>query len=122
MLSISRQRHVVSRGRIVEPTGRVVLEEFFAAYLGTEVRGRPRIVELADDAFTDVPEPWLSLINLASIRDLERVVRQPIDPRRFRGNLYLEGLEPWQEFSWVGREIGVGALLSAHSMILMIRS
>lgn len=109
VLSVSRKGRVVSRGKIVEPTGRAVLEEFFAAYLGPEVRGRPRIVELADDAFTDVPDAWLSLINLASIRDLERVVRQPIDPRRFRGNLYLEGLEPWQEFTWAGREVEVGA-------------
>jgi len=31
-----------------------------------------------------------------------------LDPRRFRGNIWLDGLSPWQEFDWVGREIAVG--------------
>jgi uncharacterized protein YcbX len=31
-----------------------------------------------------------------------------IDPLRFRGNLYVEGLPAWAEFEWVGEEIAAG--------------
>jgi uncharacterized protein YcbX len=31
-----------------------------------------------------------------------------LTPRRFRGNIWLDGLAPWEEFGWVGREIAVG--------------
>ncbi len=48
--------------------------------------------------FSDVPEKCLSLINLASLRDLERVVRAPVDPRRFRANICFEGAPAWAEF------------------------
>jgi uncharacterized protein YcbX len=33
----------------------------------------------------------------------------PIDPRRFRANLYVEGLEPEEELRWLGRVIRAGA-------------
>ena len=40
--------------------------------------------------------PWL-LINLATVRDVERIVGAPVDPLRFRANLYFEGAEAWAE-------------------------
>jgi uncharacterized protein YcbX len=110
MLTVARHGRIVSRGKATAPTGRVVLEEFFAAYLKDEVRGRPHLVEAAGQAFTDVPEPHLSVINLASVRDLERVARAPVDPLRFRGNIYLDGGEPWDEFAWIGAEIALGTV------------
>jgi hypothetical protein len=39
---------------------------------------------------------------------LERVARQPVDPRRFRGNILFDGLPAWAEFGWIGREIRIG--------------
>jgi hypothetical protein len=45
----------------------------------------------------------VSLINLASAAALETVVGAPVDPLRFRGNLHLDGLEPWAEFDLVGK-------------------
>ena len=50
----------------------------------------------------------ISLINLASVKDLERVAGSDVDPLRFRGNLYLQGGEPWAEFGWLGKEISIG--------------
>ena len=32
-----------------------------------------------------------------------------LDPLRFRGNLYLDGLPAWREFAWVGRRVRIGA-------------
>jgi uncharacterized protein YcbX len=31
-----------------------------------------------------------------------------VDPLRFRANVYIEGLAPWVEFSWLDKEISVG--------------
>src|SRR5262249_19799487 len=49
------------------------------------------------------------IINLASVRELERTLGRPVDPLRFRANLYLDGVAPWAEFGWIDQEIGVGS-------------
>ena len=48
------------------------------------------------------------IVNLASVRELERTQGRPVDPLRFRANVYLEGVEPWAELGWIGKEIGLG--------------
>jgi hypothetical protein len=108
-LAIERAGKQVARARATEPTGRDILEQFFSAFLRDEARGAVRLAEAPGVAFTDVSAPFVSIINRASVRDLERVVGGPVDPLRFRGNLYIDGGAPWEEFGWVGREIDVGA-------------
>ncbi|MBM86541.1 MAG: MOSC domain-containing protein [Rhodospirillaceae bacterium] len=108
-LTVSRNGRQVSRGRITENTGCAVLEQFFAAYMGGEIRGQPRLVECEGQAFSDTPEPFLSVINLASVRDLERVVGRVVDPTRFRGNILIEGVPAWCEFDWIGQSFKFGS-------------
>ncbi len=50
---------------------------------------------------TDSNKPYVSFLNLASVRDLENHYGIQIDPRRFRMNVWVEGLEPWMELSWI---------------------
>jgi hypothetical protein len=107
-LTIKRQGRQVARAKATEPMGRTILDQFFAAYLGSEVRGRPKLVEAPGISFGDSKLPVVSLINLASVRDLERVVGGPVEPLRFRGNVYFEVAEPWAERQWIGREVAVG--------------
>ena len=89
--------------------GRAGVEHFFETFMGAELRGRPRLVSAPEHMFTDNPNKYLSLINLASVADLERRLGQPVDPLRFRANLYVEGLPAWAEFDWLGRELRAGA-------------
>lgn len=72
---------------------------------------------LADDDVTpvhlgvplwDVEEAHVSIINLASVQALSERFGVELDPARFRANLYLEGLPPWQEFDWLGRHLLMG--------------
>ena len=42
---------------------------------------------------------YTSIINLASVRDLEARLGRPVDPLRFRANLYVEGWPAWIEQS-----------------------
>ncbi len=108
LLTLTRRGKTVVRANAGDPTGRLVLAQFFATFLGESGRGVPRLVTAAGHSFTDIPERYVSLINLASVADLERVVRAPVDPRRFRANIWLEGLPAWTELEWVGRGIALG--------------
>jgi uncharacterized protein YcbX len=88
------------------------------ALLGEEVRGALRIAHAPGQALTDIPDPFISLINAASVRDLEARTGHAIDPLRFRGNLLIDGLEPWAEFDWIGRDVRIGgARLHGQSRI-----
>ena len=107
-LTLTRKGKQVVRGKADDSTGRLVLSQFLATFLGETGRGVPKLVTAEGHAFTDLPERQISLLNLASVRDLERVVRAKLDPRRFRANVWLEGLPPWVEFSWIGRGIALG--------------
>ena len=89
--------------------GRTELSEFIANYLGPAVKGPVRVVHAPGFAFTDEAVKCLSLINLASVRALEARIGKPIDPLRFRGNLYVEGLEPWQDHGWCDRSLRIGS-------------
>jgi uncharacterized protein len=92
-------------------TGRTVIEQFFAAYMGDEARGAPKLVEAPGHMFSDVARKVASIIGLASIRDLEqRVIRAPVDPRRFRANFYFDGGRAWEELDWVDRELRIGTV------------
>jgi uncharacterized protein YcbX len=111
---ITRGGKQVARGKPGEPLGRSLLDQFFAAFLSGSPRGAPKLVagqvrEGRAVAFTDSERPTVSLLNLASVADLERVARAPVDPRRFRANLWLDGLPAWSEMTWPGQEVTVGA-------------
>lgn len=111
ILTISRDGRQVSRGDISTPLGRSIVEQFFAAFCKEDLRGPPKLLEAPDGfRFTDSRKGFVSLINLASVRDLARVIGQEVDPIRFRGNIMLESLEPWAENAMVGKTIQLGAV------------
>ncbi|NNG02977.1 MAG: MOSC domain-containing protein, partial [Inquilinus sp.] len=95
VLTIRRKGRQVARGDITVPIGRALIDQFFAAYMQGEAVGTPRIVEQSGVMFGDTAEPLVSIINLASVSDLERVTRRPVDPLRFRGNIMVAGVRPW---------------------------
>jgi uncharacterized protein YcbX len=65
-------------------------------------------VEAGAASFTDVPQNCLSVINLASVRELESHIGTPLHPLRFRANVYISGAPPWAEFEWIGQELRIG--------------
>jgi uncharacterized protein len=111
VLTLNRGGKPLARGDLRTPLGRTLIEQFLAAFMKAELRGAPKLVEVREGAFTDKEAPCLSLVNLASVRDLgERVIKGEVDPLRFRANLYIDGLPPWRELDLVGREFAVGAV------------
>jgi uncharacterized protein len=114
-LTIEQGGRVVLRAPITEPAGRRLADAFFAEFLDGTLNGPPRLVEAPGHTFPNArrrpnatTDKYVSLINLASIRELERVVQVPLDPIRFRANLYLDGAPAWTELGWVGSELTVG--------------
>ncbi|HJU18251.1 MAG TPA: MOSC domain-containing protein [Stellaceae bacterium] len=116
VFTAERDGRVVLRETITEPEGRRRIDAFFSDFLGDAVAGPLRVVEAPGHAFADArPKPnastdkYVSLINLASLRALERVIAAPLAPVRFRANLYFDGAPEWAELGWIEREIAVGA-------------
>ena len=107
-LTILRDGKQVARGQLTTPLGRQLIEQFVGAYMKAELRGPPKIVHASGHSFSDVAAKCVHVINLASVRELERTLGRSVDPLRFRANVYLEGVEPWAEFGWMGKEIGIG--------------
>ncbi len=73
-------------------------------------RPAPRALVARRDggALTDVPGPWIAILNLASLDALAGRMGRPLSIHRFRGNLWLDGLPAWTEFDRIGREIAIG--------------
>ncbi len=107
-LTVVRQGRRLARGRLDDAMGRAVIEQFFAAYMGDVARGQPRIVAAPGHNFSDVNAKVLSIVNLNSVKDLERVTGSPVHPLRFRANIYVAGAAAWAENAWPGKEIAIG--------------
>ena len=54
------------------------------------------------------PGAAVSIVNLATLRLLGRVWSTPLDLRRFRANVYVDGLEAWEELDLVGHRVHLG--------------
>ncbi|MGO4388021.1 MOSC domain-containing protein [Microvirga sp. 2YAF29] len=94
----------VARGDLSTAQGRLAIEAFFRRFMPKELRGPPKLLSAPDGfRFTDSRRGFVSLINLASVRELENVAGAPVDPLRFRGNIHIEGLAPFAEFDLVGQ-------------------
>ena len=49
----------------------------------------------------------ISLINNQSIKDFKNKTNQEIETQRFRGNIFFDGIEAWEERSWIGKIIKI---------------
>jgi uncharacterized protein YcbX len=97
-----------ARGDLRTAEGRAAIEAFFAQYSADELRGPPKVLHGDGHSFSDVAAKVVSIINLASVAAIENAVGAPIDPLRFRANLYVEGWPAWAEFDLLDKTIAIG--------------
>jgi uncharacterized protein YcbX len=126
VLSVWADGRLAAQGDLRTAEGRAEIERFFAAYCADELRGPPKIVTGDDGhtfsnmkpphSFSDVSQRVVSIINLASVSAVENAVGAPVDPLRFRGNLYVSGWPDWAEFDLVDKEISIG-----HARLKVVR-
>ena len=81
----------------------------WAAPLNDPGRPAPARIVTAGRGMTDSPFESVAVLGMASLRALGQRIGRALSPHRFRGNLWVEGLAPFEEFDWIGREITVGA-------------
>lgn len=110
MLSIRSPDGYEIVANALEAAGREKLGAFLVAYMGSEVRGQPRFHHVPGHSFSDVSRKVVSLINIASQRDLEAKVGAKRHRRRFRANLWFSGAAPWAETGWIGRTLIAGGV------------
>ena len=101
--------------------GRGSIERFLQAFLGEDAPGKLRVLESPrGHRFMDHPQGFVSVMNLASVREAARAIGVEVDPLRFRANIYVDGMKAWTEDGWVaGQAVAVGeATLSVFKPIV----
>jgi uncharacterized protein YcbX len=89
---------------------------FFTGVLDLPPGTAPVLAREPGRRFTDAaaagdgPMDWISVVNLASVRDLESRTGTVVDRLRFRANLFVDGLPAWSELDAVGQEIDLGGV------------
>jgi uncharacterized protein YcbX len=121
MLIIQYDGREQARGNLRTADGRAAIEQFFASFSADDLRGPPKVLHAPGFSFSDVAAKVVSIINLASVADLENYVGAPIDPLRFRANLYVTGWPAWQELDMVGRTIAIGNAAKAKIVKRIVR-
>ncbi|HYL08487.1 MAG TPA: MOSC N-terminal beta barrel domain-containing protein [Candidatus Udaeobacter sp.] len=76
--------------------------------LKTLVRESSHILNLRRQAGANFDDAPVHIVNLASVEAFALEAGMPMDHRRFRANLYVDGLEPDEEIGWLGRRIRAG--------------
>ncbi|MGI3168883.1 MOSC domain-containing protein [Pseudooceanicola sp. C21-150M6] len=67
-----------------------------------------RVVHVPGQAMTDWPDPFVSILGTGSLDALSDAAGTPMSPHRFRGNLWIEGWAPLEEFDLIGRTLRIG--------------
>lgn len=108
VLTVSAEGREPFDAPLTEARGREAFAAWLTRFLGDEASGPLKVVEAPGHRFTDHPRGAVSIVNLASVRDLEARLGRPLDPLRFRANLYVDGWPAWIENDAKGRVVRLG--------------
>jgi hypothetical protein len=108
VLTIYRGSEAVAQGDLETPEGRAAIERFFAATFPDRIKGPPKILTSPGHSFSDVARKVVSIINLSSLAAIETMVGSPVNPLRFRANIYVRGWPAWHEAGLVGQTLAIG--------------
>ena len=107
-LTIQWEGREAARGDLRTKDGRLAIEAFFRRFTPTDLRGPPKVLFGEGHSFSDVAKKVVSIINLASVAEVENAAGAPVNPLRFRGNVYVAGWPAWHEFDLLDRELTIG--------------
>jgi hypothetical protein len=109
VISVNAPGYPAFSAALTDEAGRRAFADWLAGFLGDLAAGPLKVVQAPGHRFTDHPKGFVSLINLASLRDLETRLGRPVDPLRFRANVYVDGWPAWAEEAMVGGTVRLGA-------------
>src|ERR1700761_537440 len=108
VLTIRRGNEIVAQGDLETSDGRAAIEGFFATAFAGRIKGPPKVLTSPGHSFSDVARKVVSIINLSSVAAIENLVGFPVNPLRFRANVYVRGWPDWIEFDPVDGTIAIG--------------
>ena len=108
ILTIRKDGEMVAAADLESAVGRSTIEQFFATHFADDLKGPPKLLCGGGHSFSDDVRKLVSIINLASVAAVEAMVGAPVNPLRFRANLYLKGWPAWHEFDLVGESFAIG--------------
>ncbi|WP_150125905.1 MOSC domain-containing protein [Brevundimonas sp. LM2] len=94
--------------RLSDPADARRLEAWLTDVLGEAATAPLRLLDGDGHRFMDDPAGAVSVLNLASVRDLSQRLGVAVDPLRFRANVWVEGWPAWVENDWSGRALALG--------------
>ncbi len=103
---------------------RAASAEFLSSHIPPQ-GSHPRGIVVAGQGMFDSRESGISLINPATVEALGATEEGraalgtgDLDPARFRGNIFVEGLDPFAEFGLIGRIVRIGGVRLAISQAI----
>ncbi|MBW4681577.1 MAG: MOSC domain-containing protein [Microcoleus vaginatus WJT46-NPBG5] len=118
-LSVHRQEVPLFVANTGTPAGRDLIGAFFTGYLAslhpTATARHPEKAPLrlvgngtGTTRYPDRQPVHISLVSQATLDAITTEARQPVDARRFRPNIVIDGVPAWEEFNWIGKELQIG--------------
>ncbi len=86
------------------------LFEWITPIYPEERRAPVALVTSPPEGMADADFASISILNHASLRALSQKLGQDLDPRRFRGNIWVNGMALWEEFDLVGKTLNIGGV------------
>ena len=120
-LTVTAEGFPPFHGRLTTQQGRDAFARWLAEFLEEqapeETYGPLKVLQAPDGhGFMNSRNGLVSILNLDSVRDLEKAAGRPIDPVRFRANVWVEDWGPWAEYG-----LGAGGEFSLGGARLKLR-
>ena len=94
-----------------QPTDCQRFEDFFFTLLGNKLRGRPRLMTMNHQAYSDQSTALISIASNASLDAFAKATNTKSDSRRFRINIIIDGGAPFAEEALIGKKLRCGDAL-----------
>jgi uncharacterized protein len=86
-------------------------EDFFFTLLGDKLCGKPRLMTMKHQAYSDQSTALISIASNASLGAFAEATNTKPDSRRFRINIIIDGGAPFAEEALIGRTLCCGGAL-----------
>ncbi|MDA8585911.1 MOSC domain-containing protein [Rhodobacteraceae bacterium] len=106
-LTLQHPDHGALTFRPDEPQDVARFVDWIAPLMPSDRAATTGLIRATEQGMTDTPFPSISIGNLATLRVLEQRAGQTLDVRRFRINIWVEDLAPFEEFEWVGKDLKI---------------
>ena len=84
----------------------------WASPLANADRAQPiDLVRVPGRGMTDSPFPSISIANNASHDAVANYVDTDLSMHRWRSNIWIDGVDAWEEFGWIGKELRLGSAI-----------